>query len=100
MNRITHISPKDLWEAASNSTKIENSQHKESFWKYLQGSIEKVNDLQLKADKATQDFLLGKDTNIHQVMIAIEKANISLQLMVQIRNKMMNAYEEIMRMQI
>ena len=100
MDRISNVGPQSIWGNISNDIKTRNTPQTESFWQFLQHSIEKVNDLQLQADKAAQDFLLGKDVNIHQVMIAIEKANISLQLMVQIRNKIINAYEEMMRMQI
>lgn len=71
-----------------------------SFSEMLKDSIEKVNRLQLEADQASQELILGKDTNLHQVMIAIEKANVSFQFMMQVRNKILSAYEEMMRMQI
>lgn len=73
---------------------------KESFADVLKSSIEKVNGLQNEADQATQDLLVGKDTNIHQVMIAVEKASLSFQMMMQVKNKIVNAYEEMMRMQV
>ncbi|MDD5434186.1 MAG: flagellar hook-basal body complex protein FliE [Nitrospira sp.] len=76
------------------------SGEKDSFADVLKGSIEKVNGLQAEADQATQQFLVGNDSNIHQVMIAMEKANLSFQMMMQVRNKIVNAYEEMMRMQI
>ncbi|HZX49410.1 MAG TPA: flagellar hook-basal body complex protein FliE, partial [Nitrospirota bacterium] len=66
----------------------------------LKGSVNKVNTIQNEADQAVQDLLVGKDQNIHQVMIAVEKANLSLQLMMQVRSKIMGAYEEIMRTQV
>jgi len=72
----------------------------EGFSRILKDSIEEVNRLQVEADRASQELLLGKNTNIHQVMIAIEKANVSFQLMMQVRNKIVAAYEEIMRMQV
>ena len=71
-----------------------------SFADFLKGSVEKVNTMQKEADQAVQDLLVGKDQNIHQVMIAVEKANLSLNMMMQVRNKLMNAYEEIMRTQV
>ena len=71
-----------------------------SFAEMLKGSVEKVNTMQNEADQAVQDLLVGKDQNIHQVMIAVEKANLSLQMMMQVRNKFMSAYEEIMRTQV
>lgn len=71
-----------------------------SFAEMLKGSVDKVNTMQKEADQAVQDLLIGKDQNIHQVMIAVEKANLSLHLMMQVRNKLMSAYEEIMRTQV
>ena len=57
-------------------------------------------DEQLKeADQKTQTFAVGKNQNLHEVMIASEKANISFRLLLQIRNKLMEAYQEITRMQ-
>lgn len=72
----------------------------ESFSEALKNSIEQVNKLQVEADQASQELLLGQDRNIHQVMIAVEKANLSFQLMMQVRNKIITAYEEMMRIQV
>ena len=72
----------------------------ESFSEVLKDSIEQVNRLQVEADQASQELLLGQDKNIHQVMIAVEKANLSFQLMMQVRNKIVTAYEEMMRVQV
>lgn len=71
-----------------------------SFAEIFKDSIEKVNSLQAEADQSSQKLILGKDANIHQVMIAMEKANLSLQLIMQVRNKIINAYEELMRTQV
>lgn len=71
-----------------------------SFGDMLKNELNKVNDIQLNAEQATQDLLTGKATDIHQVMIATEEARLSLELAVQIRNKLVDAYQEISRMQI
>jgi flagellar hook-basal body complex protein FliE len=68
------------------------------FKKVMKGSIQEVNGLLNQADQTTQEMVLGKQ-DIHQAMVAIEQANLSLRLMLQVRNKMISAYEEIMRMQ-
>ncbi len=65
----------------------------------LKDAIRKVNRLQKEADKTIEEFSLGR-LPLHKTMIAIEKANLSFQLMVQIRNKILAAYEEIMRTQV
>jgi len=56
--------------------------------------------LELESQALANAFALGKTDNIHQVMIAAEKADIALQFTLQIRNKILDAYNEIMRMQI
>jgi len=66
----------------------------------LTDSIKEVNNLQLEADKAIQELAAGKKENVHATMIAIEKASISFQMMMQVRNKIVEAYNEIMRMQV
>ncbi|MDY6843830.1 MAG: flagellar hook-basal body complex protein FliE [Thermodesulfobacteriota bacterium] len=71
----------------------------EPFIDVIQQSINKVNQLQVEAESAIQDLTLKKG-DIHNAMIAIEKADISFQLMVKVRNKILAAYEEVMRMQV
>jgi flagellar hook-basal body complex protein FliE len=71
-----------------------------NFGDILKQELDKVNDSQITAENATMDFLTGKSTDIHQVMIATEEARLSLELAVQIRNKLVDAYQEISRMQI
>ncbi len=68
------------------------------FGKILSQSIEELNAQLAHADQATQEMVFGKK-DIHEAMIAIEQANLSLRMMIQIRNKVIAAYEEIMRMQ-
>jgi flagellar hook-basal body complex protein FliE len=68
------------------------------FKKILGRSIGEVNGLLQEADQSVQEMAAGK-IDIHQAMTALEQANLSFRLMVQIRNKMITAYEEIMRMQ-
>ena len=69
------------------------------FQKVLKRSIEEVDGLAKEANHSVQEMIGGK-MDVHQAMVAMEQANISFRLMVQVRNKMMAAYEEIMRMQI
>ena len=71
-----------------------------SFTEVLKDSIDKVNRLQNEADKAIDGLAKGEARNIHDAMIAIEKANISFNMMLQVRNKILAAYEEIMRTQV
>jgi flagellar hook-basal body complex protein FliE len=54
----------------------------------------------VEADQAVADLVAGKSQDIHNVMIATQKAGIGFQLLMQVRNKVVGAYEQIMRMQI
>ena len=71
-----------------------------SFGSVLQQSIDQVNRLQLEADAYINDLATGKRTDIHQTVIAVEKASVSFELLMQIRNKVIEAYDKIMRTQI
>ena len=73
---------------------------KTSFTDVINEAINKVNDLQVKSSQATDDFLTGKSDNIHSVMMAGSKADLALQMTLQVRNKVMDAYKEIMNMQM
>ena len=69
------------------------------FKNILGQSVEEVNRMLTEANESAGEMVAGR-IDIHQAMVAMEQANISFRLMVQVRNKMMAAYEEIMRMQL
>ena len=71
-----------------------------SFRKMLQTSIAEVNQLQKAADTSIEQLVAGKSRNLHETMIAMEKADISFRLMMEVRNKIIEAYNEVMRMQV
>ncbi len=71
-----------------------------SFSDYLKNAIYNVSNLERDSERLTEEFAAGKADNIHQVMIAAQKSEIALQFTMEIRNKIMDAYQEIMRMQI
>ncbi len=71
-----------------------------SFTEVLKTSISEVDRLQHETDGAIQELVSGKEKNVHEVMVAMEKASLSLELLVQVRNKVIAAYDEIKRMQI
>lgn len=70
------------------------------FGQMLTESIDKVNEAQLSADKSIKELAAGRTKNIHETMLKIENADASLKLMMQVRNKVLDAYKEIMRMQV
>ena len=71
-----------------------------SFLDTMKEAISKTNQAQLSADQSAQDLATGKSSNIHQTMVAMEEADISMRLLVQMRNKVMDAYTTIMNMQV
>jgi flagellar hook-basal body complex protein FliE len=72
----------------------------DSFVASLKDALAKINEAQSQADVSVQSLLTGQSTNLHETMIALQKADVSFQLMLQVRNKIVGAYEEIMRMQL
>ena len=72
----------------------------QSFGDTMLQAINSVNRLQKEADDDIQALATGEKRDLHQTMISLEKAGISFQLMMQVRNKIVAAYQEIMRMQI
>lgn len=71
-----------------------------SFTNYLTDAIHKVNELEQTSKDYSVKLASGELENIHEAMITSQKAEISLQFMMEIRNKVLDAYKEIMRMQI
>ena len=71
-----------------------------SFGQMLEGSMDRVNQLQKEADATINNLATGNQTDIHQTMIAVEKADVSFELLMQIRNKLIAAYDKIMRMPV
>ena len=76
------------------------SQVEQDFSSLFDDMISQVNQQQLAADQAVEQLHAGGAKNLHDVMIAMEQADISLRMLVQVRNKAMDAYQEIMRMQV
>lgn len=66
----------------------------------LKDAIADINKLQVNADEKIAEVQLGKTANIHEAVIALEKADISFRAMMQVRNKIMDAYQEVMRIQV
>lgn len=81
---------------AKDSVNLESNK----FSQFLSEAIGSVNNLQLQAEKASLDLAAGKVEDVSQVIVATEKASVALQLTMQVRNKVVEAYQEIMRMQV
>ena len=71
-----------------------------SFMDYMNQAINEANELDLQAENLSMQLAAGELDNTHEAVIAAQKAEISLQFITEIRNKVLDAYNEIMRMQI
>jgi flagellar hook-basal body complex protein FliE len=72
----------------------------ESFSKVMGEMIAQVNANQQAADSAIQSLATGESKGLHEVMIAVEKSNVSFQFLAQVKTKVVDAYQEIMRMPV
>ena len=71
-----------------------------SFFEHLSQGIKEVNGKQVEADKMSTDLATGKTENLHETMLATSQAELTFNLMVQLRNKALEAYTEVMRMPV
>ena len=71
-----------------------------TFEETLKGFINDVNEMQQDAGKSVEKLLTGEIKDVHDVMVAVEKAGTSFELMMEVRNRMIDAYREVMRMQL
>lgn len=94
--KLTPVTSRAVSHIGENQPLVEGK----SFGQYLNDALDNVNELQLKGEKASIDMAAGKVEDISQVVVATEKASIALQLTMQVRNKALDAYQEIMRMQM
>ena len=99
MEAISGLSGKTLLNN-ENIISEKNKNLGSAFFDVFMEALGKTNESQLEAEKIANEFAAGKTENIHQVLIAAEKADIALQFTMQIRNKIMDAYNELMRINL
>jgi flagellar hook-basal body complex protein FliE len=87
-------------QAAAGPTALRPAQPAPSFAHLLDNLVGEVNARQQHAKSVVQELQAGGNVPLHQAVIAMEEASVSFQLMVEVRNKMLEAYSEIMRMQV
>lgn len=96
MVSINNINGISVFDAVSRNTnqKTAGTEFKDT----LNTLMSQVNSQVQEADQMTDQFALGKTDSLHEVMVATEKASISLSFLLQVRNKLLEAYQEVMRM--
>lgn len=100
MNGINHIQPLNLPSAAGLEKPAQAADGKENFGDLLKKAVTDVNDLQQAAADAQTQMVRGDAAELHQVMIAAEKAGISFDLLLEIRRRLLEAYQELIRMPV
>jgi flagellar hook-basal body complex protein FliE len=87
-------------EGIANEQLLQAGESTKTFSEIFKNSLDQVNLHQVQADQSIKELLAGRSKNIHETLLAIERADTSLKLMMQVRNKVLDAYREIMRMQV
>jgi flagellar hook-basal body complex protein FliE len=82
------------------SPRIQPDKEGLGFGEILKDAISTVNQLQTQSDQEVQKIMAGESTDLHTAVIAMQKADVSFQMMMQVRNKIVQAYQEILRMQV
>ncbi|MBL0715076.1 MAG: flagellar hook-basal body complex protein FliE [Desulfosarcina sp.] len=94
INGVGNVQPVGLRPSATQAASPKG------FGNILEQALGDVSQMPLQADQAAADLVAGKSQDVHNTMIAIQKADIGFQMLMQVRNKVVSAYETIMRMQI
>ncbi|MFL0246781.1 flagellar hook-basal body complex protein FliE [Candidatus Clostridium stratigraminis] len=89
-----------IFDKINSDSKVTNNDTSNSFFDMLKSKLDEVNNQQIDAENTTQAFIEGDNTDIHNVMLSTEEAKMSLELAVQVRNKIVDAYQELNRMQL
>ena len=82
------------------TTPVTSYEAQQSFAVTLKDAISSVNEKQIQSDALTNKLINGGDVDLHEVMIAAQKASVTLNATIEIRNKAVEAYQEMMRMSI
>ena len=92
MSHLNSLAPPSLTRMAEKTAP--------GFTDMLANALSETNKKQVEADRAIEKLSSGEEKNIHEAMISLEKADISMRMLVQMRNKIVEAYQEMMRMQV
>ena len=96
LNKVSGLSTADLLGKANGASSTTG----EGFADALKKSLNEVNEMQGAGEKAMSDLATGQVKDLHQAALAIDKAEMSMKLMLEVRNKALNAYKEISRTQM
>ncbi len=99
MSNIGNISSVGTADLLKQKSKVESAGG-EQFAQHLKSALNEINELQVDKEVAVADIATGQVKDLHQAAIAIGKAELNMKLMLEIRNKALNAYKELGRTQL
>jgi len=99
MSNIGNVSGVGTADLLKQKSKVESAGG-EQFAQHLKSALNEVNELQVDKEEAVADIATGQVKDLHQAAIAIGKAELNMKLMLEIRNKALNAYKELGRTQL
>ncbi len=88
------------FKSISSPKKTQESSDGSSFADVFDNYLKETNELQNSADQSLSKLVAGETDDVHEVMLAMSKADVSFRMMVEVRNKLIEAYKEVMRMQV
>jgi flagellar hook-basal body complex protein FliE len=97
---IGPLNPKLQVPEIAEPRKLSQEKGGTGFGEILKDAISTVNELQKQSDQEIQKLMTGESQDLHTTIIAVQKADLSFQMMMQVRNKIVQAYQEIMHMQV
>ena len=100
MSNVSGISGTSTAELLKQKEKLSSSGSGDAFSQHLKSALNEVNELQVESENAIGDLATGQVKDLHQAALAIGKAETSMKLMLEIRNKALNAYKELGRTQL
>jgi len=91
---------RELFDISRLDKSPQQAESEKSFSEVLSEAVSNVNTEQLDAQKKVEQYVAGSGPSLHETLISLEKADVSFRMMMQVRNKLMDAYNEIMRTQV
>ena len=100
INAVSFMTPTQSVGELNTTNKVTSANAQQQFADALKEAIANVNEQQNTSDMMTQKLISGGDVDLYEVMVAAQKASITLNTTIEIRNKAVEAYQEIMRMSV
>ncbi|MER3465708.1 MAG: flagellar hook-basal body complex protein FliE [Armatimonadota bacterium] len=95
--RIESITP---LQPATKPEVTRSTDNGDDFGRMLTDALKEVNQAQVESGQVQRDFMAGRNIELHELVFAMERASVSLELTMQVRNKLLEAYKQIEQMQI